>query len=595
MIREFLKNSILITDGAMGTYYAQMTGNDIAFSELANINAPDIIAKIHSEYIDAGAQLIRTNTFAANSLSLRLPRHEVALLLKAGYAIARQAAHDKKVFVAADIGPVPEVVSGQNEADSAGIMDEYKFIADIFLAEGAGLFVFETFNSTDYLADITRYIKEKSPQAFILTQFTITPDGFTRKGIRCERIVAEVKRIGSIDAYGFNCGVGPTHLYNTIKALDIGNDIVAVLPNAGYPEVVNERTVYRQNPEYFSDIMLKIKELGPKILGGCCGTTPVHIKKMTEKLGQSSAAVRVHPRRDSQPVSQETAIANHFYDKLNRNEFVVAVELDPPFDANVGKIMTNSRICRENGVDMITIADSPMGKARLDSVAVAAKIKRDVGIETMPHMCCRDKNVNALKSTLLAGHMEGIRNILAVTGDAIPSAGKVDIKSVFNVNSIKLMELISELNREIFANDPYHIGGALNLNVPNRQAETARLFKKAAKGATFFLTQPLFDEEAIDFLPRIAKGDNIKILGGIMPLVSYRNAQFLNNEIPGISIPGTYITRFNNDMDREEAEHVGIDTAVELAEKIRPYVDGFYFITPFNRIEMIMKILNKVL
>jgi methionine synthase I (cobalamin-dependent)/5,10-methylenetetrahydrofolate reductase len=595
MIREFLKDNILITDGAMGTYYAQITGNDVAFSELSNISDPETIEKIHSEYIEAGAQLIRTNTFAANSMALNVPRQEVKRIVEAGYAIARQAARGKKVFVAADIGPILEIVGGHNEVDGRRVLDEYQFIADTFLAEGAELFVFETFSSTDYLADISRYIKGKNPRAFILTQFTITPDGFTRKGIGFERLVAEARAIGTIDAYGFNCGVGPTHLYHVLKKLDIGADIVAVLPNAGYPEVVHERTIYRQNPEYFSDIMKEIKDLGPKILGGCCGTTPVHIKSLSEKLGRATAASRLPAGKAGRPSGQGAAVPNRFFTKMKNKQFVVAVELDPPFDANVDTLLTNARICQENGIDIITIADSPMAKARVDSVAAAAKIKREIGIETMPHICCRDKNLNALKSTLLAGHMEGIRNILAVTGDAIPSAGKVDIKSVFNVNSVKLIELISRMNQEIFIHDPYYIGGALNLNIPNKQAEAARMLKKAAKGAAFFLTQPIFDEAVIRFLPRMEQRETVKILGGIMPLVSYRNARFLNNEIPGISIPEPYINRFSPDMSREEAENTGIDTAVELAEKMKPYVDGFYFITPFNRIEMIMKIIKRVL
>jgi homocysteine S-methyltransferase len=202
--------------------------------------------------------------------------------------------------------------------------------------------------------------------------------------------------------------------------------------------------------------------------------------------------------------------------------------------------------------------------------------------------------MNALRSGLLATHIENIRNVLAVTGDPVADADKHSTKSVFNLNSIKLIDLISEMNKSVFEKDNITVSGALNLNVVNKDAEVSRMLKKIDKGATFFLTQPIYDEEVIEYLAKLKKEHDVKILGGIMPIVTYKNAHFLNNEVPGISIPQIYVDRFHKEMTREEAEQVGVDLAVELANKIKPYVDGFYFITPFNRIEMVMKILDKV-
>ncbi|CUH95928.1 hypothetical protein P22_2016 [Propionispora sp. 2/2-37] len=596
MIREYVAKNMVIADGAMGTYYASLKGTTVVFSEPANLTEPELIESIHKQYIAAGARLIRTNTFSANTLSLGVTQAEVKQIIQAGYRIAAKAAAGRDVFVAADIGPVPALVSGADDIDHDRIMAEYRFVVDTFLAEGAAIFVFETFSSTEYLGEISTYIKRQNKAAFILAQFATTPDGFTRRGISNASIVSEAKNLTAVDAYGFNCGVGPTHLYNAVKKLNhrFAGNIISVLPNAGYPEVINERTVYAQNPEYFAEVMKNISALGVKIIGGCCGTTPEHIACLVRKLSQQPSVVEPsQPANGKANVTVKT-VHNNFSAKLQQGEFVVAVELDPPFDTGIDKILDNAKVCRRIGVDLVTVADSPMAKARVDSIMLSAKIQRETGMETMPHICCRDKNLNALKSSLLAGHIEQIRNVLAVTGDSVSAADKTEIKSVFNLNSFKLIELMNRMNREFFADDVINIGGALNLNVPKPELEVARMVKKAEKGAGFFLTQPIFSSEAIDFLPTVKKPSQVKILGGIMPLVSYRNAMFLNNEIPGISIPEEHIHRFDPAMDRAEAEQAGIALAVEIARKIKPYVDGFYFITPFNRIEMVAKILQEV-
>jgi methionine synthase I (cobalamin-dependent)/5,10-methylenetetrahydrofolate reductase len=594
MIREYLKKKILITDGAMGTYYAQITGNYNLLPEYANISDPELIEGIHKEYIAAGAKLIKTNTFSANRFALDVSKLAVRDIIFAGIEIARGAADNEDIYVAASIGPIPEMAD-KVHADQEAVIDEYKYIVDIFLEKGIKIFIFETFSDVANLGEITKYIKGKDSSVFILTQFATTPEGFTRKGISNEHIIAQVKQETSIDAYGFNCGIGPTHLYNSLQKIHIGDDIIAVAPNAGYPEIIHERTVYIQNPDYFAEKMQEISELGVKILGGCCGTTPTHIKKLTQLLCNSSEVyVPKQPIIEKVKVVLDKKQSDGFAEKVKNDQFVIAVELDPPFHADVELMLENARICKARGVDVITIADSPMGRARVDSIMIAAKIKREINIEVMPHVCCRDRNINALKSALLAGYAENIRNILAVTGDPISIADKNDIKSVFDLNSFKLMELISTMNKEVFAGKSIYIGGALNLNGLNPEMELARMDKKVDMGAEFFLTQPIFDEKVIDLLPEIKRRGKAKILGGIMPLVSYRNAHFLNNEVAGIRIPEHILNQFDKNMDKEMAELLGIEIAVTLANKMKDHVDGFYFITPFNRVEMIMKIIKQV-
>ena len=594
MIRAYLKDNILITDGAMGTYYAEITGKYDVLPEIANLNEAETIERIHNEYIEAGAKLIKTNTFSANSIGMDVSRAKIEKVISAGIDIANRAALNKNVFVAASIGPIPDMV-GKTDMDPAVILDEYKFVVDVFLKKSIKIFIFETFSDTGYLKEITQYIKEKDKSLFILTQFATTPEGFTRKALSIDSIITMVRSCDSIDAYGFNCGVGPTHIFNNLKGKIVAKDIVAVAPNAGYPEIVRGRTVYINNPEYFAERMREISGLGAKILGGCCGTTPAHIKKMAELTHAGQANSFSWPAVLPKPSGLTGGKnRNDFAEKLKRDQFVIAVELDPPFNADPQTIITNARICKESGVDIVTIADSPMARARVDSMMLAAKIKREAGIDVIPHICCRDKNINALKSALLAGYIEDIRNVLAVTGDPIAESDKGEIKGVFNLNSLKLIELVSSMNKDVFSEEPITIGGALNLNAIRPEGELQRMLKKAERGATFFLTQPIFDTKVIDFLAQINPPNNVKILGGIMPLVSYRNAQFLNNEVAGIRIPESIINKFDPAMEKEEAERLGIEIAVEIAEKMKNVVNGFYFITPFNRVRMITKIINRL-
>ena len=383
-------------------------------------------------------------------------------------------------------------------------------------------------------------------------------------------------------------------MYKLMKDLDIYDDTITALTNASYPEIINEKMVYVYNPDYFANIVADIKCLGVSIVGGCCGTTPEHIKSIADRLQICDIKDSEKERmKQVEKIKKEKKISN-FYDKLQRDEFVIAVELDPPYDNAIEGMMESARVCKENGVDIITIADSPRAIARVDSLMMSTKIKREIEIDVIPHLCCRDKNVNALKSGLLASYIEDVRNVLVITGDPILDIDKMSTKSVFNLNSYKLIQLIDDMNKEIFKDEPINIGGALNLNVRRKEAEIKRMMKKVEAGANVFFTQPIYDESAIDFLAKMKKDKSIKIMGGIMPIVNYRNAQFLNNEVPGIEIPQKYVDRFHPDMSTREAEQVGIELAVEIANNLRPYVDGFYFINPFNRIEMIMKILQRI-
>lgn len=592
MIDEYLKNRVLVSDGAMGTYYSEISGNDISYCEFANLNDKNTIKKIHSKYIEAGAKLIRTNTFSANIYDLSVTHKALKEIIHSGIDIAKEATYNKDIFIGGSIGPIRKENS-LDEFDEE-ILDEYKFIVDCFLEKKIDIFIFETFSNYTYLDEISKYIKEKNNETFILTSFAFKPDGFTRDGLSVSKVLSYLENINEIDGYGFNCGSGPSHLCEIVKKSAINNKIIAVLPNAGFPEIIHERTVYPNNPVYFAKKVSELKNFGVSIFGGCCGTNPSYVKELSSYISASKLGDNI---KTNVVITNEHTIKlkkNKFKQKLDDGEFVIAIELSPPSDTEISKVIEGARLCKENNVDLVTVPDSPMSRVRADSVIMASKIQREIGIDAMPHIYCRDKNTNAIRSSLIGSHIENIRNVLAITGDPVSDASKVQTKSVFNLNSFKLIELINDMNTEVFKEDGMLIGGALNLNVFNKEVEFNRMMKKIEKGADFFLTQPIYDDEAIEFLKVIKQRVDVKILAGVLPIVSYRNAMFLHNELPGVTIPEKYINMFSEDMTKEEGQSVGTEIAVDIVKKLKEVSDGLYFIAPFHRVSMLIDIIKQI-
>ncbi|TCK98446.1 homocysteine S-methyltransferase [Natranaerovirga hydrolytica] len=590
-LKHYLQNNILITDGAMGTYYAQVTQSNNTLSEKANIHQPDIIYNIHKEYIEAGAKLIRTNTFSANTKVLEQDIKGVKEIIKKAYALAQQAVSDAKedVVIASSIGPIPD----KDFLEEEDLFEEYKAIVDTFLKVGADTFIFETFSDINYLQDIVPYIKSKNKNATVITEFALNIYGYTKKGKSANRLLDDLRKIEDIDLYGFNCGIGAGHLYQIMQKVRWSdNEILTAMPNSGYPDVLQDRTVYMDNTDYFVDTMIDLAKLGVKVIGGCCGTTPMHIQKLNEALKDFSMETIRRPRKVEAAVSTKAKKINALEKKFTTNEPVIAVELDPPFGQKIDKMMEAANLLKANDVDIITIADSPMGKPRADALIVASKVSREVGIPVMPHICCRDKNVIGLKAQILGGYIEGIRDLLLVTGDPIPSGDRNEIKSVFNLNSITLMEMLREMNIEHFEDEPIFYGGALNPNRANIDKEIERMQKKIDAGAKFFLTQPIYDEATIEKIKYIKSKVDTKILGGVLPLVNIRNARFIQNEIIGITVPDEVIHQFDEKMTREESEKIGIEIGKKVALKMKNIVDGFYFMVPFNRVNMINEIIK---
>lgn len=555
---------------------------------MANIFDEDVVFGIHGEYLEAGAVAIKTNTFGANSKSLKCSKSVLESVIESGFKIATRAVekYSDERFVFADIGPI----SYQNDNNEQDILDEYRFIVDKFLSLGAENFLFETFDESRMIHPICKYIKEKKPDAFIIVSFALNPDGYTRKGYDGEALLGEFSGAGYVDACGLNCVSGPGFILNTIDRIKLPNKTLSIMPNSSYPTVVNNRIFYSDNSTYFASTMLEFLSRVVDIIGGCCGTTPEHIEKLSRNLKDYRGEKKLERREVNCKVITEPT-SNLFFEKLSGGKKAIAVELDPPADVDIEKYMKNAKLLKDCGVDAITIADCPVGRARIDSSLMAYKIKNEVGIDPVVHLTCRDRNLNATKALLLGLNIENIRNLIIVTGDPIPTAEKDEIKPVFNFNSRLLAKYISELNEKVFTNKMV-ISAGLNINARNFELELNKARKKVEFGVEVFYTQPVISEAAIENL-KIAKRElRAKIMGGIIPIVSYRNAVFMNEEISGIRVAEDIIEMYK-DITKEEASKLAVDISLDFMNRIEDVVDGFYLITPFNRVDIIKNIIEK--
>lgn len=596
-LHDYLKEHVLIADGSMGTYYSSLVKKDGELSELGNLSAPKLIEQIHKEYISAGARLLRTNTFAANRRVLQVDKDMQEKIIRTACAIAKKAAYEsenllaegQKVWILGDIGPIIEDANS-SEAD---VLEEYKLICGIFHDEGLDGIHFETMTNVNYIEKLIPYIREIWPEAFILASFSVNMNGYSLDGISAARLLERTGQIDGIDACGLNCGIGSGHMYKLLKNISFpSGKFTYASPNAGYPEQMQNRMVFIDNALYFTENMKKIAGLGLNIIGGCCGTTPDYIKNLARQIRTNGYKIK-RPRVNVRTLEKITPVReNEFYQFFDSGKKVMAVELDPPYNAEIDKIMECAHKIKNIGADIITIADSPMGRSRVDSILMSIKIAEDTGLRVMPHICCRDRNMIAMRSSLLGAYIHGIRNLLIVTGDPVPGENRTKITGVFDYNSIQLMNYVKEMNEELFLNDPFYYGGALNQGRGNLDKIIERMQRKVDAGASYFLTQPVYSDEDIQRIAYIKERVNTKILCGIMPFVSYKNANFIKNEVTGIFVPDEVIARYRPDMSREEAELTGAQLAREIIEKLNDIADGFYFMLPFNRVSLLEKILK---
>ena len=581
-IQSYLEKHILLFDGAMGTYYAERNPQAEGACELANLTSPQEILAIHRAYLEAGCRAIQTNTFGANRQTMGQALCEK--VLKAGYEIAREAAGEE-AFVFSDIGPVTVM-------DNGDLLEEYRFLVDRFLEMGAKYFLLETNGQDTGLHETAAYIKARQPDAFVIVSFAAQPDGFTRSGQLVQTLYHRAVQDPNIDASGLNCVSGARHMEKLVDTLERPErGILSVMPNAGYPTVLGGRTYYDGDPKYFAHQLGELAGKGARILGGCCGTTPVHMAEAAKVLALErprkvtlSATVAAPEKRQGE---------NRFWEALcDPHRRPIAVELDPPEGADVTKFMAGARELQENGAAAITIADCPIARARMDSSLLACKLRRELGIEALPHMTCRDRNLNATKALLLGLCAEDVHNVLVVTGDPIPSASRDEVKSVYNFNSRMLANFVTALNDTVLP-QPFQVYGALNLNAVNFQVQLRLARQKMDHGVCGFLTQPVLTRQALDNLKLARETLEGKILGGIIPVVSQRNALFMNSEVAGITVDPQIVALYEG-KDRAQGEELAVKISTEIAKEIAPYVDGFYLMTPFGRTGLMARIMASI-
>ena len=585
-VRAHLARKPLLFDGGMGTYYKAKPGTEC---EQGNLLDPAGVRKVHREYLAAGAEAIKTNTFGLPRMAAaRQPDWQA--LARAGWKLAAEAAVETGAAVFADLGPAPDT-----EAAPAGSI--YTAVARCFVEQGAKNFLFETLSSDAGVLEAVQAVKAQVPDAFVLVSFAVLPDGYTREGMYSKDLVRRMTESGIVDAVGFNCVSAPGAMRTLVQQLGSTALPLSVMPNAGYPVVTRTQVKYQGKPEYFAKELARIAAEGVRILGGCCGITPAHIAALRAALDSLPAVEKAAPAvQVSTPEAPTVEKDDAFLRKLNAGKKVIAIELDSPKDADLTNYLAGAKRLQAAGADLLTIADCPIARARMDSSLVACRVHRELGLCTLPHMTCRDRNLNATKALLLGLYAEGVREVLAITGDPIPTAERDEVKNVYQFNSRKLAQYIVSLageGREMPS--PMTVFGALNLNARNFEVELRRAGEKLENGMSGFLTQPVLSEQAVENLRRTREtlGERAKILAGIMPVVSQRNAIFMENEVNGIHVAEDIIEAFAG-LDREQGEALGLEISLKMAREALPYADGFYLMTPFNRVALMERLIARL-
>lgn len=573
-----------MTDGAFGTYYSEKYQTQ-EMPETANIQHPERVLEIHRSYIESGAKLIRTNTFASNPQLLHSDMKMVKENIRSAVTLAKEAVKEskKEVFIAGDIGPIPDI----SLAD-----EQYYEIAKTFLEEGIQILTFETFPDLEHILPAIQKLKQNN--LFFMVQFCVNQFGYSNAGFNAKRLIHEAASIKEIDAVGLNCGIGPGHMAQILDKIDLNHGKYAIaLPNAGYPNLIRNHMQFTDNQTYFVSKLQEMTSKGIDIVGGCCGTNPRYIKKLASLLNLTQEQKR--PAQNLETTSAPSSVKNGFFrnpDGSLKQKKLIAVELAPPANVNDEKLMEAAHILEKADVDVVTFPDSPSGRTRVDSVLMAEKVKRETNLNVMPHICCRDKNAIAMRSLFMGAHINDINNMLIITGDPIPVVVRQTVKGVFNFDSVGLMKIVKDMNEEIFTDSQMVYGGAINQGRTNLEVEINRVKRKMDAGAEFFFTQPVFSKEEAECIRQIKEETGARILCGIMPLISRRNALFMKNEIAGIAVTDEIVNRYPENGTKKEGEAVGVSIAREVISDTKDFADGYYFSFPFNKVHLLNQILN---
>ncbi len=607
--RERLENEIIVFDGGTGTYlYEKGIFINRCFEEL-NLSNPDLVKQVHRDYLLAGADVIETNTFGANRFKLA-PHglsEKVYDINFAGARIAREVAGDK-IFVAGSVGPLGVQIEPLGKIGYDEAKDYFKEQIQPLIDGGVDLIILETFTLVEELIQAIRAAREIKPDIPIIAQVTINEEGNLISGEPIEKFV-EIVSGYKPDVIGFNCSVGPKPMLDALEKLRALTDFpISIQPNAGYPVNVGGRNIYMTSPEYIAEYSKRFIQTGACIVGGCCGTNPSHIKAIRRAVQALQPAKRLDIKVEELKIEQPANVyvyekfeKSRLSNKLLREEFVTLVEIVSPRGISAQKEIEKARKLYHFGIDAINIPDGPRAMARMSALAMAVLIQKEVGIETVLHFACRDRNVIGMQSDLLGAWALGIRNILAITGDPPKLGNYPDATAVFDVDSIGLVNLLNRLNHGLdLAGNPigeatgFSIGVGVNPGAINLDEELRRLDWKVQAGAEYMITQPVFDIRLLENFMKRVEHYKIPLIVGIWPLVSYRNAEFMNNEVPGARVPDEIMKRMKQaqDISKEAAFEEGVKIAKETFDYIRSEVNGVQIAAPLGRIEAVFKMLS---
>ncbi|MCG3137324.1 MAG: Bifunctional homocysteine S-methyltransferase/5,10-methylenetetrahydrofolate reductase [Phycisphaerae bacterium] len=595
---DILHEEVLVGDGAMGTeLYARGVGLDTNYDEL-NLTRPQLVQGIHADYITAGARFLETNTYGANrgrlaGYGLDGKINEINV---AGVRIARAAAGGR-AFVAGSIGSLPS----QEFSDQPILWTDEEVYAifheqAVLLANaGVDAILLETFSDLDQLVIGVRAAREHTDLP-VIASLTLQHRAVTSGGLDIFRAYERLLEVGA-DVIGTNCGRGVANVLHIIEELCAQTSaLVSAFPNAGFPEDVGGRIMYLSSPDYLAAMAERMVAAGANLVGGCCGTTPASIAAIVAKLNQRTPATRM-VRRIPRAAAVETPLRppqRDSYLSQVQNKQLIFVELDPPYGLDFEKMLTGCRVLHNLGVDAITIGDSPLATLRVSNIATAALVQGQIGIECVIHMTCRDHNIIGLQSLLMGAWVQGLKNVLVITGDPAKLGNQPGSSSVYDLNSIGLIKIAAQLNEGInFAGASiqkatgFNIGCGFNPNFKNLDFEVKKLRRKIQAGAMFIMTQLVFDAERLALAVRMIReaGIDAPIFPAVFPFVSGRNAEFVHNELPGVRVPETILQRMAR-TDKSTGQREGLQIARELIESYLPICQGIYIVPPFNRYEM---------
>ncbi len=609
-LKKRLSEGIIIGDGAMGTMlYERGVFLNTCFDEL-NLTNPDMVTAVHSEYVKAGCDFIETNTFGANAVKLAHfgLANRVQAINTAAVELAKKAA-DSDTLIAGAVGPTginnPNLNDKQQHTAKATFAEQAEALAD----GGVDFLLLETFTTA---AELEIAIESAALTSLpIIAQLTCTPEFATLFGTPIEKAIAPIAEHSAVTAVGLNCTLGPSDMLEALKRLrQVTNKPLSVQANAGLPRQVEGRTLYMCTPEYMAEYAKRFYENGAQIIGGCCGTTPAHIQKIVKAVRPLAKAMDIRHApihveiKDTKPAGQPPVALkekSNLGKKIAAGEPVSCIELTPPRGVHMGKVIENAKLCAEYGVDAINIPDGPRASARLSPLVTALQIEHAADIETVLHICCRDKNLIGLQSDLLGVQAMGLRNVLLITGDP-PKLGEYpDATGVFDLDSVALTRVTDALNRglDIAGNElpqqlSLTIGVGANPVASELNREIERFKQKAAAGAEYAITQPVFDIDMFIHFKEAVEECNLPFVAGIWPFTSFKNAEFMANEVPGVVVPDTLLDRMSKATTREEGRRIGIEIAREMIEALVPLVAGLAVSAPFGNVKIALAALGKI-